>query len=97
MKKEPLEDGWHSFLKLCAKIDNLDLLDAFFELFLTIEERETLASRMLIIRDLVEKRKTQREIAEEHRVSISQITRGSNALKTIGPKLEKFLEKSLDR
>ena len=43
-----------------------------------------------------ESQKYAREMAKKYHVSIAQITRGSNALKRIGPKLEKFLRELLD-
>ena len=83
--------SWKQFLELCDELSSHKELDPFFDLFLTIEERETLASRYLIIRALLEGKLTQREIAEKYKISISQITRGSNALKIISPKLKKLL------
>lgn len=95
MKKEPGVDGWQSFLEVCAKIKTAEDFSRFFDLFLTIEEKESLAARFLIVKALVEGRLTQRKIAETYKVSIAQITRGSNALKIIDPKLKKFLETQL--
>jgi len=97
MKKDSTKDGWHNFLELCCKITDPDNLDRFFALFLTIEERETMASRYLIIRALLEGRLTQREIAEKYNVSIAQITRGSNALKIIEPTFKRNLETKLSK
>lgn len=89
------EDGWYGFLELCSKIKAPETFNNFFALFLTFEERETMASRYLIIKALLEGQLTQREIAEAYKVSIAQITRGSNALKMIDPELKKFLERKL--
>jgi TrpR family transcriptional regulator, trp operon repressor len=94
MKHESAKDSWYDFLEACSKIRDPEKFNLFFSLFLTIEERETLASRYLIIKALLEGKLTQREIAETYKVSIAQITRGSNALKIIGPELKKFLEKT---
>lgn len=87
--------GWKEFLRLCTKIDSAEELGNLFDLFLTIEEKETLASRYLIIKSLVEGNLTQREIAETCKVSIAQITRGSNALKIISPQLRDLLKSKL--
>ena len=87
--------GWQEFLKLCSKISSPDEMREVFDLFLTIEEKETLSSRYLIIKALVEAELTQREIAEKYKVSIAQITRGSNALKIISPKLKENLKSRL--
>jgi TrpR family transcriptional regulator, trp operon repressor len=86
---------WHNFLELCTKIKSPEELDKFFSLFLTYEERETLASSYLIIQALLDEVLTQREIAESCKVSIAQITRGSNALKIIDPEFKKKLKKKI--
>lgn len=95
MSQKQDEEGWWGFLTLCSKIKSPEEFKRFFDLFLTIEEKETLARRFLIIKALQEGKMTQREIAEHFGVSISQITRGSNALKIIDPSLKKALEKLL--
>jgi TrpR family trp operon transcriptional repressor len=59
---------------------------------LTIEEQETIASRFLIVKALLEAKASQREISEELKVSIAQITRGSNALKIIPAKFKSHLK-----
>jgi TrpR family transcriptional regulator, trp operon repressor len=96
MKLENNEGGWLDFLELCSKIKNPENFNRFFELFLTIEERENIASRYLIIKALLEGKITQRELAETHKVSIAQITRGSNALKTIDSEFKKFLIQKIE-
>lgn len=95
MTQECGEDGWSDFLELCSKIKTPEAFNSFFALFLTFEERETMGSRYLIIKALLEGQLTQREIAEAYKVSIAQITRGSNALKIIDPDFKKILEKKL--
>lgn len=86
---------WDRFLYLSSKLNSKELLDKWFDLFLTLQEKEMLSSRLQIIEALLEGKLTQREIAKKYRVSISQITRGSNALKVIDKKLKKqfFYEK----
>lgn len=90
-----MKKDWKDFVKLCCKLKSEKDLENLFDLFLTLEEKELLASRYVIIQALVEGKLTQREIAEVCKVSISQITRGSNALKIIDPKLKSFLESEL--
>lgn len=85
------EEGWQGFLELCSKIKTPEKMKEAFDLFLTLEEKETLAARYLIIKALVDGKLPQREIASELKVSIAQITRGSNALKIISPELRKIL------
>lgn len=89
------QTGWRSFLKLCLATNNEKMLAALFELFLTQEEKESLALRCLIIMELLHQDKTQRDIAEELHVSIAKITRGSNELKRMPPKLIEFLKEHL--
>jgi TrpR family transcriptional regulator, trp operon repressor len=86
------EEDWEMFLDLCLKTKKNSRLQELFDLFLTLEEKEHLTSRMQIIRALLDEKLSQREISEKMEVSISQITRGSNALKIVSDDLLKFLE-----
>lgn len=97
MTKSFDKSGWLEFLELCVQVKQPGDLGHFFDLFLTIEEKEVLASRYLIIKTLLEGKLTQREIAAQYKVSIAQITRGSNALKIIDPKLKASLIQFLER
>lgn len=90
------EEGWRLFLKLCLEVKDASGLDELFNLFLTLEEKEHLSSRMQIIKALMDQKLSQREISETMKVSISQITRGSNALKVISHDLLKFLENHIN-
>lgn len=90
------KQGWRSFLKLCAEIESSEEMEKLFNLFFTMEEKETLASRYLIIKALLEGNLPQREIADTHKVSIAQITRGSNALKIIPSKLRAALKSRME-
>ena len=47
--------GWQEFLKVCAEINSPSDLNDFFDLFLTIDEKETVASRYLIVKALLKK------------------------------------------
>jgi TrpR family trp operon transcriptional repressor len=87
--------GWTEFLELCSKAKSTQELDRLFNLFLTIEEKEHLAFRYLIIKGLCAGQMTQRELAKTYKISIAQITRGSNALKVIDKTMKNFLEKNL--
>ena len=89
--------GWKRFLELCKQQESNKELNQFFDLVLTIEERETIASRCLIIDALLEGQLPQREISEKHHVSIAQITRGSNALKIVDSKFKKGLTKKTNK
>lgn len=95
MSTHPSEDGWNPFLELLTKVGQPEKMKLLMDLFLTIEEKETIASRYLIVKALLEGKLTQREISDQFGVSISQITRGSNALKIIDAELKSFLNKNI--
>lgn len=80
------------FLDLCLDTKKTSRLQELFDFFLTMEEKEHLASRMQVIRALLDEKLSQREISDKMQVSISQITRGSNALKIINDDLLKFIK-----
>ncbi|OGT45822.1 MAG: Trp operon repressor [Gammaproteobacteria bacterium RIFCSPHIGHO2_12_FULL_38_11] len=86
---------WKSFLTLCLKAKSPEELSGLFDCFLTIEEKESIADRYLIIKALLENKLTQRDIAEQFNVSIAKITRGSNALKLMDSKTKSLLEKNI--
>ncbi len=86
------EEGWKMFLTLCLEAKKTSRLEELFNLFFTHEEKDHLSSRMQIIKALLDQNLSQREISESMKVSISQITRGSNALKIVSDDLLHFLE-----
>lgn len=92
---EDIEIGWRNFLNLCLQIKSIDEFRQFFDLFLTLDEKETIGKRYLIVKALEEGKLTQRELADKYKLSISQVTRGSNALKIISKNLRQFLKKQL--
>jgi TrpR family transcriptional regulator, trp operon repressor len=87
--------GWRCFTKLCLATENESLLSSLFDLLLTQEEKECVAMRCLIVMDLLKKEKTQRSMAEDLRVSIAKITRGSNELKRMPSQLIEFLKENM--
>lgn len=89
-----MKSSWQSFLSLCLKAQNNDELAHLFDCFLTPEEKKDIADRFLIIKSLLEGQMTQREMSDKLHVSIAKITRGSNALKVMNPKIKDFLEKN---
>jgi TrpR family transcriptional regulator, trp operon repressor len=95
MSNGQTKDNWGTFLKLCSQMKSQKDFKDFFDLFLTIEEKEALLARFKIVKALLEKKLPQREISKKFKVSIAQITRGSNALKIIKKPLKEFLEKNL--
>lgn len=87
------QDGWDIFIQLCLVAKKTEALSALFDVFLTMEEKSDIAMRCLIVKDLLENKKTQRQMAKELKVSIAKITRGSNALKILDPQLIDYLRK----
>ena len=86
------KDGWRNFLQILAAGQDLKRLEVLSLLLFTAEERESLASRIRIIEELLKGKMTQREIAKKYGVSIAKITRGSNALKEVSEEMKKFLQ-----
>lgn len=85
------KQGWRYFLELCRAASDEKILSSMLEFFLTPEEIASIETRCLIIKDLLEHQKTQRQISEDLQVSIAKITRGSNELKRISPRLRDYL------
>ena len=84
--------GWDGFIELCCKIQDKQELSNLLDFLFTIEEKEHLTSRILLVRELLRRKKTQREIAKDLNVSIAKITRGSNALKQMPEQVKQLLE-----
>ncbi len=82
---------WDDLQKLNTVLSQAGLYHDFMELLFTHEEQATIKKRLLIIKELLSEEKTQRQIAKDLNVSISQITRGSNELKNISPNLKQLL------
>ena len=87
--------AFKKFIDLCLEQKDEALTQELFDLFFTSEEKEDLATRYLIVEELLKEEKTQREMAKDLHVSISKITRGSNELKRISSKLIHFLQKKM--
>lgn len=87
---------WEQFLELIHHAHrNKKLLVDILELIFTPEEKEQIASRLVLVKELLKGEKTQREISKEFSISIAKITRGSNNLKKISEGLKKYLVKEL--
>lgn len=95
MRTESSEDGWQAFIMLCNTFPKQEELEELFDLFFTLEEKAALSKRYSLVKALLEEKLTQREIAEKMGVSISKITRGSNALKIINKRLREALKKKM--
>ncbi|HBI22601.1 MAG TPA: trp operon repressor [Legionella sp.] len=89
------QHGWQYFLELCVAAEDVTLVSELFDLLFTHEERAGMETRCLIVKELLAQEKTQRQMAHDLQVSIAKITRGSNELKNISPKLKAYLQKHL--
>src|SRR3990167_9938051 len=87
-----LSKGWQDFITLCREADSAEFLNELFVLLLTLEEKEQLSLRVALVQELIQGKKTQREISRDLNVSIAKITRGSNALKTISNSLKEYIK-----
>jgi TrpR family trp operon transcriptional repressor len=85
---------WQEFLSTTETLD-LSQLDFWFDILLTHAEKEDIKDRMQILKGLLDDTLPQRELAEALGVSISKITRGSNALKRLSPQKRQNLLKWL--
>jgi TrpR family trp operon transcriptional repressor len=79
------------FFHLCQEAESIGKVSELFRLFFTKEEIAMLESRCKCVQSLLQTDMTQREIAKKHHISIAQITRGSNELKSISSPLRKLL------
>jgi len=84
------EDGWRAFLDLCKRASSEELSE-LLKAVLTHTERHEIAFRMLVFRELVRGERTQREIAADLPISLANVSRGSNVLKTLDPDLRRQL------
>jgi TrpR family trp operon transcriptional repressor len=92
MKDNINNKRWREFIKLCTRASDANKLNALFNLFLTIEEKDDIGKRLEIINDLLSDKYSHRAIAEKVGVSISKITRGANCLKETPQDLLEFLK-----
>lgn len=93
---DKFKKGLLEFAELCYQAKDKKMLEDLFDLFFTPEERLDLSMRYWIILDLIKGEKPQRQIAEDLKVSIAKITRGSNELKRSKPLFLSFLKKQLE-
>ena len=88
-------EGWRDFLTLIRSTDSTDLFSELCALMFTLEEKEQIALRVELVKELLKGEKTQRQISQDLNISIAKITRGSNALKTVSGELKAHIKKAL--
>lgn len=86
------ELGWKDFLTLFSQVNAPELLDELCGLLFTLEEKEQLALRVELVKELIQGQKTQRDISRDLNISIAKITRGSNALKIVSDPLKDYIK-----
>ena len=87
--------SWNRFITLCKQTESSEQLGQLLHAFLTPEEREQIALRVELVKELLRQEKSQREIAKELKISIAKITRGSNMLKSLPNDTLEFLKAKL--
>lgn len=92
---DKFKEGWKQFIQLCQSTEDDKSLSTLFDLLLTPEEKESIAMRCLIVRELLEQKRTQRDIAKNLGVSIAKITRGSNEIKRMKEQFIQYLKARL--
>lgn len=78
-------------IEIFSKINDTDGMRMLFDDIFTPSEIDTLALRWQLLKDLHDG-KPQRKIAEEHKISLCKITRGSKILKNEHSILRKILD-----
>lgn len=91
MANKHTKNEFDAFLECCSFAASKKELAVFFDVFLTLSEKVELANRLKIIQALLEGERTQREIARDFKVSIANVSRGSNVLKSMDYDLNKLL------
>ncbi|WP_062268697.1 trp operon repressor [Endozoicomonas arenosclerae] len=84
--------SWSEVLDLIQSQPDRKALDRVMEVLLTPEEQEAVASRLAIMRALLNGEASQREIAARFGVSIAKVTRCSNYLKRLDQQEKQILE-----
>lgn len=90
-----MSQPYADFVRLCASAEESGLLQEWFAFLFTPAELEALSARLTLTQALLNPQFTQREMAQNLKISIAKITRGSNALKQISPELRAFLNQHM--
>lgn len=96
MEEKQVDLNWQRLLSLLSSLDDKHSMAQLFNFLLTYDEREMLAKRLALTEALLQKEKSQRQIAQDLQMSIASITRGSNELKRTDIKSIEFLKHLLN-
>ena len=84
-------DSWQRLITILSEAKSKNEMSALCDFLFTAEERQQLEKRVLLTSALIDANMPQREVAKSIGVSISTVTRCSNALKRVDDELkEKF-------
>jgi TrpR family trp operon transcriptional repressor len=86
-----MSNDWNVLINVIKQAEQQHCLHELLDLLFSDAEKGQINTRLEIITALTRNDKSQREIAKNLSVSIAKITRGSNHLKHISPKLRQFL------
>ncbi len=89
------KNAWQELLAIMASITDTEELNLFFEDMLTDKEISDITARYLLMEDLI-KGKSQRDIAQDRKMSLCKITRGSRMLKKKDGYMRKYLNSKYD-
>ncbi|MBK2126337.1 trp operon repressor [Fangia hongkongensis] len=78
-----MEPSWQKLNTLLTEVSSVKEMTTILDFLLTAEEKVQIANRISLTNMMIYSGKPQREIAKELGVSISTVTRCSNALKTL--------------
>ena len=87
------EHDWEKFLEKYVKIDNLEDEKVFLNAVLTYSERQEIQKRVRIFEELFKNQLTQKDIAEKLNVSIANVTRGVNVIRSLDYDLKGIFDK----
>lgn len=86
------EKSWQKFIQITSGLSPEEL-KLWMEVMLTPAEQEDIADRIRILEGLLTEEVPQRDLSAKINVSISKITRGSNALKRLGAQKQAWLKR----
>ncbi|WP_395947332.1 trp operon repressor [Caedibacter taeniospiralis] len=90
-----IESDWKSLVALLQQTKEKVEMNTLLDFLLTLEEKHQLANRYALAKAMIVAQKPQREIAKDLGVSISTVTRCSNALKLLPNEIKlKFTQQS---
>ncbi len=86
------KSGWEGFCQAILDCKNIEELDVFLDVFMTISEKEAIIRRFALVKELITTKKSHREIAKDLNVSVANVTRGSNLIKVKKPEIEHIMK-----